>query len=118
MPVAIVAVAVCEPDAVNTLYMLVVGESGAVAIALNPEPGVRLFDEDIPQKAKSAVPVGWMVALTERLEADPVPTGPSMISDPPDVSKQERPQKLPLPVRFAIVLVNDPFVTVRTSNRA
>jgi hypothetical protein len=86
VPLPIVAVAVWEPDALNILYMLVVGENGAVAIAAYPAPGVRLLDEDIPQEPRSAVPVGLMVALTEPLKADPVPTGPSTISDPPDVS--------------------------------
>ena len=66
--------------------MLAVGENGSVAIALYPPPAVKLLDEEIPQEAKSAVPLGLIVALTEPLEADPVPTGPSTISDPPAVS--------------------------------
>jgi hypothetical protein len=82
----IVAVAVWEPDVPKTLYMLVVGENGAVAIALYPDPGVRLLDEEIPQEPRSALPVGLMIALTEPLIAEPVPTGPSTIPDPPVVS--------------------------------
>lgn len=83
---AIVAVAVCEPDALNILYMLVVGEDGSGAIVVYPDPGVMLFDEDTPQEAKSAVPVGLIVELTEPFGADPVPTAPSTTSDPPAVS--------------------------------
>ena len=97
VPLPIVAVAACAPDAVSTRYRLVVGENGAVAIAVYPEPGVRLFDEDTPQDVKSAVPVGLTVALTEPLEADPVPTGPSAISDPPDVSLTRKAEEAPAP---------------------
>ena len=85
-PLLIVAIAVCAPGAVNTRYILVVGENGAVAIDVYPAAAVRLFDDDTPQEAKSAAPAGLIVALTTPLAADPVPSGPSTISDPPDVS--------------------------------
>jgi hypothetical protein len=64
----------------------VVGEPAIVAMAVYPDPGVRLLEEETPQEAKSAVPVGLTVALTVPLEADPVPTGPSTDFAPPEVS--------------------------------
>jgi hypothetical protein len=44
--------------------MLVVGELGAVAMAVYPLAGVILLDEVTPHELKSALPVGLMVALT------------------------------------------------------
>jgi hypothetical protein len=66
--------------------MLVVGEFGAGAIAVYPADAVRGLDEDTPHELKSALPVGFTVALTWPFAADPVPTGPSTSSDGPVVS--------------------------------
>jgi hypothetical protein len=85
LPLVIVAVAVWVPAALSVLYMLVVGDPGAVAIAVYPIPGVRLLEEETPHEPRSTLPVGLMVALTVPLEADPVPTGPSTALIPPVV---------------------------------
>jgi hypothetical protein len=84
-PPAIAAVTTWEPDVLNTLNMLRVGESGTIAIPVYPAPGVKLLEEETPQEAKSAAPDGLMVALTVPLLAYDPTTGPSATFDPPVV---------------------------------